>query len=447
MSRTWYCFSIWTSILAVCTDLAGQSPPVFRAGFAAVDITPPPGTPKQGGNAEQAASSVLDPLYARAAAFELGAERIAIVVVDTALIQAVDVAAIRRKTTLDHGLPTDRLLVAATHNHAGPAVDDPAFFRDHAYVESMVVKAAGAVGLALAALEPAEIGVGSAFEWNVAYNRRVRMRDGTTRTHGSLQDPNALGFEGPIDPEVGVMAARGRDGKVLGAIVNFACHAGHHWDDGVISAGFPGAMVRQLKDRGVPFALFLQGAAGNMHHQDPRGAPEKSAEEIGKLLAGAAARALESAKWFRPKRIAAASRTLSLAYRQVSSEEARGAVKGAQRFEEKGYYDRKIPGLIARSKAGPALGEVQVLRIDEVAIASQPSESFAELGLRIKEETWPVRTFVAGYANGMLGYIPTREAFRRGGYESTFGPPSFMAPETGDQLAEAAVALVKELSR
>ena len=50
-----------------------EGPPVFRAGFAEIDITPPMGTPKQGSNSKTVASSVLDPLYSRAAVFEIGA--------------------------------------------------------------------------------------------------------------------------------------------------------------------------------------------------------------------------------------------------------------------------------------------------------------------------------------------------------------------------------------
>jgi hypothetical protein len=70
-----------------------------------------------------------------------------------------------------------------------------------------------------------------------------------------------------------------------------------------------------------------------------------------------------------------------------------------------------------------------------------------EFGLRIKEETWPLRTFVVGYANGMLGYLPTLEGFKRGGYEATYGPPSCMAPEAGDRLAAAAVDLVRGIAK
>ena len=56
---------------------------------------------------------------------------------------------------------------------------------------------------------------------------------------------------------------------------------------------------------------------------------------------------------------------------------------------------------------------------------------------------WPVRTWAVCYANGMLGYLPTEDCFKRGGYECTFGPPSLMAPDTGAKLADAAIELIK----
>ena len=68
-------------------------------------------------------------------------------------------------------------------------------------------------------------------------------------------------------------------------------------------------------------------------------------------------------------------------------------------------------------RAAPIADTILVHISNEVAFASQPSESFVEHGLRIKESTWPVRTWVVCYANGMLGYLPHEEAFKRGGYE------------------------------
>ena len=45
----------------------------------------------------------------------------------------------------------------------------------------------------------------------------------------------------------------------------------------------------------------------------------------------------------------------------------------------------------------------------------------------------------------MIGYVPTKDAFARGGYETTLGPPNHMAPETGDLLADAAIKLIKNM--
>ena len=46
----------------------------------------------------------------------------------------------------------------------------------------------------------------------------------------------------------------------------------------------------------------------------------------------------------------------------------------------------------------------------------------------------------------MIGYVPTKDAFTRGGYETTLGPPSRMAPETGDLLADSAIDMIKSMS-
>lgn len=422
---------------------AQEEAPVFQAGFAETQITPPLGTPKQGANSKTVATSVLDPLYARAAVVERGSERFAILQLDTALIPAAETRRIREKAQKDLGFPPERIMVAATHNHAGPALVNEGLPRSEEYVSTLVDRCVEVLGAALCARTPAEISMGTAFEFEVSFNRRILMRDGTVRTHGSFKDPQALAFEGPIDPELGVLEVRSKGGAVLGALLNFACHPTAHWNDGVISAGFPGVAARILKEKGIPVPMFLQGAAGNMHTQDPRGYPEKSMEEIGKMLAGDALRALAGAAWSTPKTLSVASRTLSLPFRTVTSEDLSGTGKGMQRFGEKGYYDRKIPELLKYMEKGAEEGEVQVFRLDALALASQPSESFAEHGLRIKESAWPARAWVVGYANGMLGYLPHEEAFRHGGYECTFGPPSLMAPDTGSRLARAAIELIQ----
>jgi hypothetical protein len=134
-----------------------------------------------------------------------------------------------------------------------------------------------------------------------------------------------------------------------------------------------------------------------------------------------------------------------LPYRQVSEEEARGEIRGAQRFIDPAIYDRHLPALLERIRQrGTQPAEVQALFVDKYAYVGIPAEYFVEYGLRIKEETYPRQALVVGHANGMVGYVPTRAAFRRGGYETTFAPSSRLAPEAGDLLADCAIQLVQE---
>jgi hypothetical protein len=85
--------------------------------------------------------------------------------------------------------------------------------------------------------------------------------------------------------------------------------------------------------------------------------------------------------------------------------------------------------------------------LDEYAFVSLPGEVFVEIGLRIKEGAYPAHALVAGLANGMVGYVPHREAYARGGYETTFTYSSKLAPEAGEILADTAIALVRKVAR
>jgi len=92
---------------------------------------------------------------------------------------------------------------------------------------------------------------------------------------------------------------------------------------------------------------------------------------------------------------------------------------------------------------GTQPAEVQALFLDEYAFVGIPAEYFVQHGLRIKREGWPRHALVVAHANGMVGYVPTKEAFLRGGYETTFADSSRLAPEAGDLLADAAIELIK----
>lgn len=419
----------------------------MKAGFAEIDITPPPGTLKIGWLRKIVGEQVLDPLFARAAVFEDGARQIGFIQLDLLSIRWTQANRVRKQIQSELGLPDLAIMVAATHNHAGPAVgnigDVP---RDETYLERLEQACVAVFRDAWNQRKPAQIGFGSDIETGLAFNRRLIMRDGTVKTQ-VLMTPDALCPEGPADPEVGLMAARGQDGTLKGCIVNFTCHPVHHGGDTVFSAGYPGVLASRLKARGCPVTLFLNGASANIIYNDPlTPGVSHSQETLGRRLADRVTLMLSEIGWQQEGlQLASASRTLELPYREPTEAEVRGTVKGAQRFVDPSIYDRGMAALCEKIKTrGHVKAEVQALFMGNHGWVGIPAEYFVEHGLRIKEESWPKHTWVVGHANGMLGYVPTRQAFERGGYETTFAGSSRMAPETGDLLADAAIELIRQ---
>ena len=418
----------------------------LRAGFAEVDITPPPGTHKIGWIRLVIGTKVADPLFARVAVFEDDGRRVAFVQLDTLSIRWTTTNDIRQRVRERYGFPGENVMVTATHNHAGPAVSTGDGGREDAYVETMTRKIVDAFGRALESMEDAEIGFGGAYDFGLAHNRRVVMRDGTAVTGGNpFGAADALYVEGPIDPIVTVVGVRRCGGELLGALVNFTCHPTHHGGDEYFSAGYPGVLAAMMKLRRCPVTMFLNGACGNVGlHDNRRFAPTKSMSETGLILADHAERLLGEMEFTDTLALGGRSATLQLDFRTVTEDEIRGTVNVAQRFVDPKLYDKHIPGIVEKireRKTQPA--EVQVLFLGEHCVVGVPAEYFVEFGLRIKEEGYPRRPIVAAHTNGMIGYVPTRAAFRRGGYETTFGYPSKMAPDTGDRIADCAIELIR----
>jgi len=400
-------------------------------------------------------TEVIDPLYARAAAFQDAGTLFAMVALDVVIVEAGIVARIRARAAERFDIPASNILVCGTHNHGCPAViERPSFKREDAYIDFMIERAAEAVAGACRCLRDACCTVASGFETQVAFNRRFLTRHGHVVTQpGGEALKNVLCNENVIDPEVGVLRITKPNGDLLGLVVNFGCHACHQL--GQLTAGYPGVLCNTLKahlgeDIGV---VFLNGPCANVLHHNYL-APERRAskEQTGGLLASRVERILADMP---PEAgggtINAVSKQIRLPYRDFAEAERRFAdpVVQAHVFGgliKLGWYDYPSLKEMAKRNGGGEDLEIQAFRIGDAVFAAMPAEYFMEFGLRIKEQSEHVKTFVVSLANGWVGYVPTQEAHqRKGGHETTTALWSKMCFDAGDRMADTALELLHTL--
>ena len=58
----------------------------------------------------------------------------------------------------------------------------------------------------------------------------------------------------------------------------------------------------------------------------------------------------------------------------------------------------------------------------------------------------PIEPMLATLANGWFGYVPTQDAFARGGYEPLLAFQSRLARDAGDQIVSTALELLGDLA-
>ena len=92
--------------------------------------------------------------------------------------------------------------------------------------------------------------------------------------------------------------------------------------------------------------------------------------------------------------------------------QSRAALAALEALEEQNRRDRRVD--MERRELATAM---TVVTVGDLAIVGIPGELFVELGLAIKANPHFAQTFIAGYCNDLIGYIPTRAAYPEGGYE------------------------------
>src|SRR5947209_17732721 len=109
-------------VLLVATTAGSAGAADLRAGAAAVDISPPEGTPLAGYYSPRGARAALDPLFSKALVLEQGGTKAALVVCDLISLPRYTVEEARRLIEKQTGIPAAHVMVSATHTHTGPAL-------------------------------------------------------------------------------------------------------------------------------------------------------------------------------------------------------------------------------------------------------------------------------------------------------------------------------------
>jgi hypothetical protein len=422
---------------------------MLQVGFGVGDITPQDGMEMPGGFTRRVGKGVRDKLLAVACVIYDGTTPVALVGIDTLFIVRSTVDHARRLILNATKIPGDNVLVGASHTHSGgPVASCLGCDENPAYTDQLAKAIASAVTDAWHALHPCEIGIGTGQENSISFNRRFLMRDGREITHpgkpGTPHHAEIVAPAGPIDPEVGVLAARGPKGEILGVVVNFACHStvvgGEQFSPDY--AGYLRTHLKAAYGPNVPIC-FLLGPCGDITQVDNMSTAKEfgveHADMMGAKLAGETIRTIGRMAWLKEAPTAAALETVPLPIRSDPDPDmerpAFGLGSGAT-VDAKYAEERKLVAA-ERGKTPKIPCEVQAIRIGPLGIATNGAEYFCEYGLRIKKCSPFKPTWVVSLANEWIGYVPTAQAFVGGGYEPRTARSSKMATDVGQRLVEA----------
>ncbi|MCX7427088.1 MAG: neutral/alkaline non-lysosomal ceramidase N-terminal domain-containing protein [Planctomycetia bacterium] len=457
--------AVLTGVLAmtvVGADRVSAEP--IEAGVAVVDITPPVPYRMSGYYMERLSTGTHDPLLAKAIVLKQGQQQVAIVFCDLIGIWLDLGARARQAASEKTGIPAANIVVAATHSHTGPLYCGELrnFYHDRAvakdgrdpcetvdYPAQLAAGIVKAVADAQAALRPVELQAGTAQETKLSFNRRFHMKDGAVQCNPGVKNPDIVRPAGPIDPEVGLVLARGADKKPVASLTVFALHL-DTTSGTLYSADYPYYLAQSLgKEFGDKFvSLFGNGTCGDINHIDVTAAAQKSARDIGPALAETVKGGLAQLPPIERPSLAVAREIVNSPIQKYTADESAWA-KDIMVKAESGdvpFLERvkatKIVDLLSR-KGDTLPLEVQVVRLgDDVALVALPGEVFVDLGLAIKKRSPFKTTMVVELANDVPSYIPTKKAFAEGSYETV---NSRVAPGGGEMMVEAAVRLLGQL--
>ena len=451
--------------------LGAEAAKVFRAGAAAVDITPQEFPVRVSGSFyERTTSQVKDRLHARCLVLDNGRERVAIVVVDNCVIPRDLLDQAKKLANKATGIPTDRMLMSATHTHSGPALDGLLGSDGNVkYRQWLPGQIAEAVRAAVANLAPARIGWAVVQDAEHTHCRRWIRRPDRIDTdpfghrsirammHPGYQNPDYLGPSGPVDTGLSVVSVQSPEGKPIALLANYSMH---YVGAEPLSADYYGAFAEKIGELigagGIqpPFVgIMSNGTSGDLHWMDysqTKPAQPQGHVEYAAAIAREVSEACRKIEYHTWAPMTMRERLLTLKVRPISDQDLAWARELFDKFKDR--KPTSLPEVYAREQVlmsnMPSTHELklQALSIGELGIVAIPCEVFGITGLKIKAYSPLAPTFTIELANGYDGYLPPPEQHKLGGYTTWRAPSSCLEVEAEPKIVAVVLELLEAVS-
>ena len=436
---------------------------MLQAGFARIDITPPLGVSVAGYFRKRYAKGVLDPLLATAVVFDDGEKRSALLSLDVIGIMQTVMTPIREAVAKRINADTDGVFICCTHTHLGPIIADrDSEDTNHEYVNWLINRICDVAQMAAEDLADARMLYTRGEVKDVAFIRRYRMKDGTTRTNPGLQNPDVKEPIGTPDENSTLIILK-RENKPEIGIVNFQVHPDVISGE-LLSADYP-KFVRDTYEKLVENSrcIYINGAQGDTNHIDISLSKDECyrgyerSRYMGQKIAFSVIANYVLAKEIPDGKIAYRKEDLTVYYNKGRPEQLDEAKRMYEIYIEKGA-EAAAPHLegMERTTAVAEARRITTLRdlpdtktltlvamsVGDVVFSGLPGEPFTEIGRQIKNNSKFTVTIPACCANGYEGYYPVQSAYDEGGYEAR---TARYKAGTAEKIIEKSIEIVNSL--
>jgi hypothetical protein len=422
----------------------------WQAGVAKADITPTEPVPLAGyGGKTRMSQGVEHAIWLKALALKDDEGAVSVLVTaDLVGLSDKMIAVIAKTAAKKHGVARERLILNASHNHSCPVTEDVLwlyyeFTPDEAaakdrYTAMVYAKYDEVIGAAIAALKPAELSFEQGLA-GVAVNRR--------RSRG----PESRALGGQVDQDVPVISVK--SGNALQAVVfGYSCHTTAL---GGLSLNGDYAGFAQLElEKSIPgcTALFVQNCGGDANPLPRIRGRDAEATQLAGMYGHILAEAVRQV-------IAAPMKPLTGPL-TVAMDETELMLQAGLPLEELKQRLPNVTGMPKREfehfiRQYETLGSppdrvkypVQVWSFGpELTFIALTGETVVDYSLKFKAAHGWNTTWVCGYNNNLLSYVPSLRVLKEGGYEGVSGMYEYGHRATyTEDVEERITAKVEEL--